>query len=488
MDHRHQITAGCGRTGPGGLLVLLMGLAAATVSTAAEPALPAGLGAPAAADPVLPAGLGKPTAEPALPAGLGTAAATEPAARADGGARLPAGMSGFWEARGGLRLQSDPHEKSASLGETRLQIEYERTGERAGVKVVSDLLYDPVLNEHAVELEEGTGAVDLRQANLLLRPAAFLDLKLGRQINTWGTGDMLFINDLFPKDWNAYFIGRDDEYLKAPSDTLKAAFFTDWVNLDLIYAPRFDGDRFIDGRRISFWNPGPGRRSGRDAPVDADIPDDAFRDDEWAARLYRNAGAYEIAWYGYDGFWKSPGGSDPLTGQARFPRLQATGASARGPLGPGILSLEAGWYRSLDDRGGDDPMVNNSETRWLIGYERELRRNLTGGVQYYVEHLLDYDAYRDTLPDGLAARDEDRHVITLRLTQLLMSQNLQLGLFLYWSPSDHDTFIRPKVSYKLDDHWIVECGGNVFAGADDHTFFGQFARNSNGYVSLRYGF
>ena len=476
---------------------LAAGLAAVFLAgavAAAEPALPAGLGTPKPdTEPALPAGLGaaaapKPATEPALPAGLGTPPGGEARSAAPGGQRLPAWLSGFWEARGGVRLQSDPHEKTSSLGETRLQIQFDQAAERAAVKVVADLLYDPVLNDHSVGLERGEGAVDLRQANLLLRPAAFLDLKLGRQINTWGNGDMLFINDLFPKDWNAYFIGRDDEYLKAPSDAAKASFFSDWANLDLVYTPRFDSDRFIDGQRISYWNAGLGRRAGRDAPVQADIPDEPFDDDEWAARLYRNLGGYEVALYGYDGFWKSPGGSDPARGTALFPQLQACGASARGPLGHGILSLETGWYRSIDDRDGTDPMINNSEVRYLVGYEQELMRELTGGFQYYVENLRDYDAYRATLPDGLAARDEYRHVLTLRLTKLLLNQNLNLGLFLYWSPSDHDAFLRPKASYKLDDHWIVEMGGNIFVGADDHTFFGQFERNNNLYASVRYGF
>jgi hypothetical protein len=31
-------------------------------------------------------------------------------------------------------------------------------------------------------------------------------------------------------------------------------------------------------------------------------------------------------------------------------------------------------------------------------------------------------------------------------------------------------------------------GGNIFAGEEDHTFFGQFAENSNVYGAVRYSF
>jgi len=473
---------------------LPLGLAspAAQPTASAEPALPAGLGvAPAPAEPALPSGLGAPApsaaAEPALPTGLdaapkdGASAAAPPSERL-----LPDELSGFWEARAGVRLQNAVHEKEASIGETRLQVQFDKAGDRAAVKVVSDFLCDPVLDRHTVDLERGDGFLDLRQANLLLRPAEFMDLKLGRQINTWGTGDLLFINDLFPKDWNAFFIGRDDEYLKAPSDSAKAAFFSDWANLDLIYSPRFDSDRYIDGRRLSYWN---GQSLvGRDDTVDADTPDDAFRDDEWAARLYRSIGAYEIAAYGYNGFWKSPAGVDPATGRSTFPRLQEFGGSARGPFARGILSLESGWYRSLDDPDGDAPFVRNSELRYLAGYEQELMPNLTGGFQYYVEQMQDYGAYRRALPAGTNPSDEYRQVVTFRLTRLLMGQNLKVGLFTYYSPTDRDTYLRPNVNYKIDDHWIAELGGNIFVGERDDTFFGQFEEDTNLYASLRYGF
>ena len=463
----------------------------AGLACASEPALPAGLAGSVPDEPSLPAGLdapAQPTSEPALPSGLDAPAAVPAVLAERPSRRLPEELSGFWEARGGVRTQNDPHEKSASLGETRLQLQYDQAGERAAVKVVADFLYDPVLNEQRIDLEEGDGWLDLRQANLLLRPSSFMDVKFGRQINTWGTGDLLFINDLFPKDWNAFFIGRDDEYLKAPSDAVKTALFGEWANLDIVYTPRFDSDRSIDGRRLSYWDSARGRRVGRDAEVDFDKPDDTFRDDEWAARLYRNVGAYEAAAYAYDGFWKSPGGFEPQTGEAIYPRLQVFGASVRGPLGRGILSLEGGWYRSADDLDGGDPFVRNSEARYLFGYEQELLQNLTGGVQYYVENMLDYGAYRRTLPEGITAADEYRQVVTVRLTKLLLSQNLRVGVFVYYSPTDRDAYVRPNASYKIDDHWIVEVGGNVFVGEDDHTFFGQFERNNNVYASLRYGF
>jgi hypothetical protein len=400
---------------------------------------------------------------------------------------LPA-VHGFVDVRGGGRTQKDGVERQTSLAEARLQLDLFRMGHYATVQIRSDVVYDDVAAEHDIDLEQGRGAVDLREANVLLTPATFMDVKLGRQILTWGTGDLVFINDLFPKDWQSFFVGRDEEYLKAPSDAAFVSLFPGFVNIDVAYTPRFDADRYIRGERLSFWNPALGRRSGRDAIVAVDKPDAWFEDDEAAVRVSRTLKGYELALYGYHGFWKSPQGMDPASGRATFPRLAAGGASLRGIAGSGVLSLEGGYYASRDDRDGADPMVPNGEVRFLAGYEREVVRDLTASVQYYLEHMDDYDAYRANLPDGMAPRDEDRHLVTLRVTQRLLNQNLTLSLFAYYSPSDDDGYLRPAARYKLTDAWLLTAGGNLFFGEDPHTFFGQFEDNSNLYAGARYSF
>lgn len=457
-------------------LLLACGLLALPIYAQDEPVLPFGLEAAGGEEPLLPEGLNeKPTDYEDI---------EEPKTTI----KLPFDVTGFWEVRGGIRTQRDTHERDASLGETRFQLEVEKHLSQATLKLTTDFLYDPVLDEHDICLEEGQGWLDLREASFSLTPIDFLDLKAGRQVLTWGTGDLVFINDMFPKDWNSFFIGRDPEYLKAPADALKGSLFSKLGNLDIVYTPRFDADRFIDGERISYWNGMLGHLAGRDDVSKTEQPDDWFDDDELAWRLFKNVTGYELAVYGYQGFWKSPGGMDPVSGKATFPELSVYGASIRGNIGSGIGNLEIGYYDSKDDRDGDNPFVRNGEFRLLLGYEQEAAPDFTVAVQYYLEHMLDHADYRWTLPAGAPEADKDRHLVTLRLTKLQFRQNLKLSLFTFYSPSDKDAYLRPNIHYKIDDHWSAEVGGNVFVGEDDHTFFGQFEKNSNVYAGLRYGF
>ncbi|MCC5848255.1 MAG: hypothetical protein JJU29_09185 [Verrucomicrobia bacterium] len=386
-------------------------------------------------------------------------------------------VDGFVESRMGTRTQSDPGQDQASIREIRLQLGHVDFYGPFDLELKADFLYDDLDSRRSsVDLERGQGWFDLRSANVSFAPTDWTDVKVGRQVLTWGTGDLLFINDLFPKDWTSFFNGRDVEYLKAPSDAIWLANFVgDWT-VDMIWTPRFNADRYLDGDGISFA----GGAFTPDNRIHADVPTDS----EFAARLSRYVGSAEIAGYLYDGYWKSPGGFDDA-GRAQFPRLSVYGASMQWPGLGGLVNLEAGYYDSRDDRDGVDPAAPNSEVRFLAGYSRELRADLSLGIQGYVEWMQDYGDYRDSLPEGRGARDEVRQVTTLRLTRLLMNQNLVLSGFVFASPTDEDGYLRGSVEYKWSDTLTTTVGGNWFVGRDSDTFFGQLEDNSNLYVAIR---
>jgi len=440
----------------------------------------------AAADaPPLPAGLAPAgSGEPALPAGLGGEAgsASREAGAADEAGGKP-GLVRFWDTRLGVRTQDDDLvDDDFTMAETRLRLEYQQQWEQADFVLKSDLLFDALADDRGIDIEKREGWLQLREVKLGLQPHSGVDMALGRQVLTWGTGDLVFINDLFPKDFNSFFIGRAEEYLKSPVDALRVSAYFDLFNVDLVYSPRFDSNLYLDPQRLSFFG------SPGDAELRVDMPDDWFSDDEIYVRAYRRLGSWELALYGYDGFWKGPQGFDLDRQVHLFPRLAVYGASVRGPLAGGIFNAEYGYYDSKDAGLHGSDHAPPSEQRLLLGYQRELARELSLGLQYYLTRIDDYGDYRDDRLPGSPDRDRNRHVVTARLTKLLMNQDLRLSLFAFMSPSDEDGYLRPQLHYKLDDRRSVEVGGNVFFGEDDDTFFGQLSDNTNIYTAFRYDY
>ncbi|CAK8711797.1 Porin [Candidatus Electrothrix laxa] len=386
---------------------------------------------------------------------------------------------GFAETRWGVRLVDDENEDTLSIGEARVQVQLDRDFDSFQVHFKGDLLADAVTEE----LE-----ADIRNLSLSFSPSDMVDIKLGRMVSTWGTGDLVFINDMFPKDWQSFFIGRDDEYLKQASNSIRTGLFLGDYTINLVYTPRFQGSEFVSGERLSYFNPGAGQIVGQNMVMADEAPDAYFEDDETSVRLSKRFGRVETALYGYMGFWQEPEGMDATTGKAIYPRLNVWGASARSPMLGGIGNFEVGYYDSFDDDDGLNPYIRPSEYRFLVSFERELAHELTGGFQYYMEVIDEYDNYEQTVVSGMEARDEYRQMLTMRLTKLMMQQTLTLSFFVYYSPTDNDGYVRPKFKYKLNDNWLVDGGFNLFFGENEHTFWGRFEDNSNAFVGVRYSF
>lgn len=386
--------------------------------------------------------------------------------------------TGFFEAAGGGRLQDDPAlAEDKTLSDIRLRLERSGYHGENRYAAKADIYYDGV--EHQL-----TG--DLRELSYRFSFQDNWDFKVGQQILTWGTGDLVFLNDLFPKDWQSFFSGRDTEYLKAPVAAVKASYFGQQASLDLVWMPVFTSDRFIDGERFSYFSPmANGNVSAPAFKVDPTEPERDIENGELAARVSGLSDSTEWALYGYRGFQKQPNGLDSMN-RPIFTRLDVLGASVRGNLGAGLANAEIAWHMA-EDSAGDDPLKPNDQLRFLLGYEQELLPKLTLGLQYYLEKTLDYDALTASSPSPYNP-DQYRHLYTTRLSYRMWQDNLTLSLFAFYSPSDQDHFIRPTVNYRFDDNLSMAVGANLYSGEQQHTFFGQFEDASNLYARVRYAF
>ena len=461
-------------------LLWLLPLTLCLQHAVASPPLPSGLSPSVTVVPALPTGLFK---TPLLPTEIES---TQSSVHQFNSPKEPFfEPSGFWDIRSGFRTQHDPHQQQKSINEARLHLALQTEFDAFTLNINTDFIYDETNSQRAINIDKGQGWVDLRQANVAWSPFPFMDIKIGRQILTWGTGDLIFINDLFPKDWQAFFTGRDLEYLKAPSDAIKSSFFTDYANLDIIYTPRFDADRSITGEKLSYYSPLTNSLQGEHHIIKANTP----HSNELALRLYKNIGVNELALYAYHGYWKSPMAYQPSTNKNRYPVMRSLGASLRRPLWQGISNLELGYYDAYEHAAKDNPFTPNSEVRLLLGYEQELIKNLTISFQYYMEWMQGYGHYKTSMLNIGAAhkRHEFRHVLTNRISVLTHQQNITWSLFAFYSPSGSDAYIRPNIHYKINDNWTIETGGNIFTGKQ-YRFFGQFKKNNNLYAAIRYGF
>ncbi len=398
--------------------------------------------------------------------------------------RLPVTIHGFLMGNAAIRTTGErpPMGEGGDfvLGEERLRLDVSGASKSGSgfLQIKGDIFHDAVANR-----VDG----DLREAYAGLHSGPF-DLRLGRQIVTWGVGDLFFINDVFPKDWASFFSGRPMEYLKRGVDAVRLQYSSEALNVDVVATPFFTADTLPSPKRFFLYNPfdAVAEQHQRTPPARAG-------NTETAIRLYRRMAGFDVSLYGYRGFWRTPGANMDLdSGTPRvtrfYPRLVTYGASAQRNLLNGVVSFEGGHYDSLDDRGGAAPGVANSQWRVLAAYQRQLARELTATFQGYAEIMQGYDTYRKFLPAGFRPEDRVRGVFSVRLTQFLRYQNWRLSAFAACSPTDSDCFAQPEVSHRFTDKVSAALGANIFAGRHENTFFGQMVKDNNAYLSFRFDF
>ncbi|MCA9407949.1 MAG: hypothetical protein H6755_06525 [Candidatus Omnitrophica bacterium] len=398
-------------------------------------------------------------------------------------------VHGFTEFDFGAKVSDDNTKNdSYNLFEQRLQLKstYFFEGDNyfsnksASFYFKGDFLVDEYFN--------GKTDFDLRELNLSLTPYDFMDLKLGRQILTWGTGDYLFVNDFFPKDYVSFFAGRADEYLKKPSDAVKMSFYPKWGNIDFIISV-FEANTQAKGDRLSFFDLFQGEIAGRNSDRDLLEPPLQLSNNEYYVRYYRNFGSNELAFYYFRGFDKNAiSVKSEMDRQLYYRRLDVYGWSVRGPIATGIGNLEFGYYNSREDSNGSDRLIENSMVKVLTGYEKDLGDDFKVGFQYLYEQRLNYDRYSANLLPTDFIFDEFRHLLTQRITKQYKNQTIAVSLFNFYSPSDNDGYVRPSISFDLTDQWRLVVGANIPWGEDDSTEFGQMKKNKNVYVRVRYSF
>ena len=326
---------------------------------------------------------------------------------------------------------------------------------------------------------------EIREAFLDYRLGDF-DFRAGRQIITWGLGDLLFINDLFPKDWQAFFSGRPIEYLKIGVDGLKSTFSSSIFSSELAILPFFQPDNIPTSENFFLYDPLASISNRTE-----EKPAFQFENFEQALRLYRTFSSFEVTIYAYRGFYRSPSvrpDSLPVMIIYHYPKLSVYGSGLQKNVYNGIFSLEYGYYDSRQDRAGDDPMIPNSFHKFLAGYQRQGWTDFSYSLQFYGEHMSDYSDYEKSLPISFPKQDRFRQLLTLRITQFLKYQTWKLSAFVLYSPSDNDYYFIPEAQYKFSDKLWLGMGSNIFGGKKKTTFFGQFDKNDNLYLTLRYDF
>ncbi|MFC1531313.1 hypothetical protein ACFL5T_03625 [Gemmatimonadota bacterium] len=337
------------------------------------------------------------------------------------------------------------------------------------------------VSNESLDIWLGQGPVDIRELNVGIRIGDTNHLKIGRQVISWGVADFLVVNDVFPKDYRSVLMGRGEQFLNAPTDALRISVPRGVVNIDFVYTPAMVPDRYVDGRRLSYWNPVLGSMAGSDSQMPVAFPRSFPETDEWAARVYGFWGSREWSLYFTDGLTHSPSSVRIADRAFSFVRQRTFGASARGALGDAVLFAEGAFF-DRTQLSGTIPLLGD-ELRVLAGVTYPLPGSIDATIQGYWENH-DNGLQQAEDPPRLGSQEQkSRTLITGRFARSFFQDDLWLNFLAVYSPSDRDYLVFPNVSYRVSN-FKMEGGLSVMGGPMPETPFGQFELADNAHMSV----
>lgn len=314
-------------------------------------------------------------------------------------------------------------------------------------------------------------ALSVRRLALTLRKGP-LTLDAGKQSVRWGKADIVTPTDhLAPRDFVNVI---NSDFLAVWG--ARAVVLAGSQTVEVVWVPRLTPSRMpLVNQR---WTVLPASAAGFDLEVARyRLPSR----DQVGVRWGHTGSGYEVSASYFDGFdhlpqvsaIPAPGVGRTLLVVPEYPRIRSFGVDAAVPTRLFTVKGEVATFGSVDERSDDYVL-------YVLQLERQAGEWLLLGG-YAGELVTERRTTSSFAPDrGLTRAFVTRASYTIDSNRSLVLEGAV-------RQNGDGFYMKGEYSQARGQHWRVTATGVLLAGADDD-FLGQYRRNSNVTVSLRYSF
>ncbi|WP_455379346.1 hypothetical protein [Petrachloros mirabilis] len=299
-----------------------------------------------------------------------------------------------------------------------------------------------------------------------------VDVRLGKQIITWGRADALNPTDnLTPKDFTL-LSAKDEDERRTGSWATKANYYLGAYTLSATWIPIFNPNR------IPLTAP-PGITITEEKRDTGDWTDQGF-----AIKLDHTGGDLDWSVSYYYGRDLNPVGipTSPTSAVLIHTRTNVFGFDLARSVGRYGVRAEAA-YTQTQNPDGTNPFIKKPNFYAVEGVDRDLTEDLNVNLQVYQRIIVNYRdpfAIQDPIIQNAAVLDAtfnnqlNRYQWGLagRVKATALNKTLEAQLLGQWNQPRSDFFIRPSLAYAFTDVWKGYIGWDVFNG-QQHSFFGR---------------
>jgi len=136
--------------------------------------------------------------------------------------------------------------------------------------------------------------------------------------------------------------------------------------------------------------------------------------------------------------------------------------------------------------------VDVDQYNYVLGFDKSFFTNWQFSFQFIQMWALNKEKFNKSLYTLLngATRgplDKQETILSLMLATDFMHERLKPQILILYG-DDNDWRISPKVSYEISDQWLATAGVHIFEGKEIYLNGGQFDKNDQVFLELKYTF
>ncbi len=311
-----------------------------------------------------------------------------------------------------------------------------------------------------------------------------VDLRLGKQIVTWGRADATNPTDnLTPKDFTL-LSAKDEEERRTGSVAAKANFYRGTYTLSLLWIPIFNPST------IPLTAP-PGFSITQDKRDNGAWTYQAF-----AAKLDQTGGDVDWSLSYYYGLDVNPVGvpTSPTSAVLIHTRVHVVGVDFARTIGRYGIRGE-GAYVHTQNPDGSNPFIKKPYVWYVLGIDRDITEDLNVILQAYQRIIINYQdpfQVQGALNQQISVLnatfnyqlDRFQGGINGRIKATWWNKTLEGELLGQWNAPRSDFFLRPSLAYAFTDVWKGFMGYDIFNG-QQHSFFGRLEPMTSFFMEIR---
>lgn len=365
-----------------------------------------------------------------------------------------------------------------------------RTPGGMGWKLGGRVYYDPIydLTDHyprAVREDQRFEAM-IREAYVDLG-AGDWEFRLGRQHIVWGEMVGLFFADVVSAKDLRQLVLPDFDMIRIPQWAARGEYFSGDFHAEAVWIPVMTYDD-IGKPGAEFYPFNPPAIPGFQTVIAKEKQPVGLDEAAYGARLSWLKGGWDVSGFYYTANDPSAAfarQSSPtvITYQPIHKRIHQLGATLGKDLGPMVLKAEAVYTRdkrfaTLDPLDADG-LVKQNLFDYIVGLEWSFPQETRFNVQFFQRWFPDHNA-------GIVP-DKTESGVSLLLSTQALHPRLEPEMLLVRSLNRDDWSAQFKLGWRLDGHWRLAAGVDLFEGPPDG-LFGVFDDKDRVYTEVRYSF